>query len=95
MSMPSPKPQPPPGQLPDILLATEVADYLRVSYSTVIKMTHAGDLPAIRVGREFRYLRAELDRLLRQPAAPRRHPDTDRDGGNQAGAGTGTGDGAA
>jgi excisionase family DNA binding protein len=93
MSMPSPKPQHPPGQLPDILLATEVADYLRVSYSTVIKMTHAGDLPAIRVGREFRYLRAELDRLLRQPAA-RRHPDTDPDDA-QTGAGTGTGDDAA
>jgi hypothetical protein len=56
-------------------------------------MTHAGDLPAIRVGREFRYLRAELDRLLRQPAA-RRHPDTDPDDA-QTGAGTGTGDDAA
>jgi excisionase family DNA binding protein len=89
MSMPSPKPQPPPGQLPDILLATEVADYLRVSYSTVIKMTHAGDLPAIRVGREFRYLRSELDRLLRQPAAPRRHHDTDH--ADEAGAETGDG----
>jgi excisionase family DNA binding protein len=87
MSMPSPKPQPTAGEPPDILLATEVADYLRVSYSTVIKMTHAGDLPAIRVGREFRYLRSELDRLLRQPAAPRRHPADE--------AGAGTGDGAA
>jgi excisionase family DNA binding protein len=93
--MPSPKPQPPPptwDQLPDILLATEIADYLRVSYSTVIKMTHAGDLPAIRVGREFRYLRSELERLLRQPAAPRRRVGGDT---GHEDTGTGTGDGAA
>ncbi len=49
--------------------AIEVADYLRISYATVIKMTKAGDIPALSVGREFRYLRTEIDKLLRQPAS--------------------------
>lgn len=52
----------------DVMLATEVARYLRVSYATVLRMTKAGELPAIRVGREFRYLRSEIVQLMRQPA---------------------------
>ncbi|HWM04800.1 MAG TPA: helix-turn-helix domain-containing protein [Actinophytocola sp.] len=55
---------------PDVMLATEVAEYLRVSYATVLRMTKAGELPAIRVGREFRYLRSEIDKMMRQPARP-------------------------
>ncbi len=55
---------------PDVMLATEVARYLRVSYATVLRMTKAGELHAIRVGREFRYLRSEIDRMMRQPARP-------------------------
>lgn len=55
---------------PEVLKAQEVADYLRVSYLTVLRMTHAGQLNAIRVGREFRYLRDELDAQLRSPAGP-------------------------
>jgi excisionase family DNA binding protein len=54
---------------PEVMLASEVADYLRISYATVIKMTKAGDIPALSVGREFRYLRTEIDKLLRQPAS--------------------------
>jgi excisionase family DNA binding protein len=61
---------------PDVMLATEVARYLRVSYATVLRMTKGGELPAIRVGREFRYLRSEIDKMMRQPARP---GDEDRD----------------
>lgn len=52
-------------EFPEILKAREVAAYLRVSYVTVLRMTRAGDLPAIRVGREFRYLRSEIEQLMR------------------------------
>jgi excisionase family DNA binding protein len=62
---------------PDVLLATEVAEYLRVSYATVLRMTKAGELPAIRVGREFRYLRTEIDKMMRQPARPGTNDDHD------------------
>jgi excisionase family DNA binding protein len=64
---------------PEVMLASEVADYLRISYATVIKMTKAGDIPALSVGREFRYLRTEIDKLLRQPASRTRPTDSQAD----------------
>ena len=45
-------------------------DDLLISYATVLRMTKAGDLHAIRVGREFRYLRSEIEAMMRQPARP-------------------------
>jgi excisionase family DNA binding protein len=75
---------------PEVMLASEVADYLRVSYATVIKMTKAGDIPALSIGREFRYLRAEIDKLLRQPArTSRTSPRTHDESGEDADAATG------
>jgi excisionase family DNA binding protein len=75
---------------PEVMLASEVADYLRVSYATVIKMTKAGDIPALAIGREFRYLRAEIDKLLRQPArSSRTSPRTHDESGEDADAATG------
>jgi len=71
---------------PEVMLASEVADYLRVSYATVIKMTKAGDIPALAIGREFRYLRSEIDKLLRQPARPSRtNPQAAEEPGHPSG----------
>jgi excisionase family DNA binding protein len=39
---------------PKLLTAIEVATILRVSKQTVYRLVHAGDLAAIRVGRDFR-----------------------------------------
>ncbi|MFN8097626.1 MAG: helix-turn-helix domain-containing protein [Dermatophilaceae bacterium] len=36
------------------LTVAEVAAIMRVSKMTVYRMVHAGDLPAVRVGRSFR-----------------------------------------
>jgi excisionase family DNA binding protein len=36
------------------LTVAEVAAMMRVSKMTVYRMVHAGDLPAVRVGRSFR-----------------------------------------
>jgi excisionase family DNA binding protein len=74
------------GPWPEVMLASEVAEYLRISYATVLRMTKAGDLHAIRVGREFRYLRSEIDRLMRQPAKP---PSDDSAGDEPEAAATG------
>jgi excisionase family DNA binding protein len=42
--------------LPDVsfLTVAEVAAMMRVSKMTVYRLVHAGDLPAVRVGRSFR-----------------------------------------
>lgn len=74
------RPDPPeqPLHWPEVMTAQEVAAYLRISYLTVLRMTHGGHLNAIRVGREFRYLRSEIDRLMRQPAPPATGDDAQR-----------------
>lgn len=49
---------------PDVLTAAEVAAMLRVSSMTVYRLIQAGELPALRVGRSYRILRADVDRYL-------------------------------
>lgn len=55
------------GRLAEVrfLTVAEVADLMRVSKMTVYRLVHAGDLPAVRVGRSFRVPEAEVHRYLR------------------------------
>ena len=41
-------------QAPRFVTVAEVADLMRVSKMTVYRMIHAGDIPAVRVGKSFR-----------------------------------------
>ncbi|MDA8218931.1 MAG: helix-turn-helix domain-containing protein [Chloroflexota bacterium] len=45
----------------EIMTLEEVADYLRVHYTTVRRWCHGGELPALRVGRTYRIRKADLD----------------------------------
>jgi excisionase family DNA binding protein len=47
------------------LTVAEVATIMRVSKMTVYRMVHAGELPAIRVGRSFRVPEDEVHAYLR------------------------------
>lgn len=47
-----------------LLTAAEVADLLRVSTMTIYRLIRSGELPAVRVGRNYRVRRAELDAYL-------------------------------
>ena len=47
------------------LTVAEVAAIMRVSKMTVYRMVHAGELPAIRVGRSFRVPQDQVDIYLR------------------------------
>ncbi len=49
-----------------LLTVAEVADLLRVSTMTVYRLIRSGDLPAVRVGRNYRVRRADLDEYLEQ-----------------------------
>jgi excisionase family DNA binding protein len=51
---------------PRFMTVAEVAEVTRVSRMTVYRMVHAGDLPAVRVGRSFRVPEAAVKRLLEQ-----------------------------
>ena len=53
-------------QLSDLLTVKEVAEILRVSQPTVLRMIEDGELPAIRVRNQWRIRRAELDAYLQR-----------------------------
>ena len=50
----------------DLLTPTEVIAYLRVDVRTVYRLMRTGDLPAMRVGRQWRVRRTDLDSWLRR-----------------------------
>lgn len=49
---------------PRFMTVAEVAEVTRVSRMTVYRMVHAGELPAVRVGRSFRVPEAAVQQLL-------------------------------
>lgn len=51
---------------PDILNVDEVSDILRVSTQTIYNMIKDGRLPAFKAGREWRFSRNELDKLMKK-----------------------------
>jgi excisionase family DNA binding protein len=53
-----------PGMDDRLLTANEVADQLRVSTMTVYRLIRRGELPAVRVGRNYRVRAVELEAYL-------------------------------
>jgi excisionase family DNA binding protein len=44
----------------EVLTADEAAALLKVSKKTVLRQARVGDLPAVKVGRSWRFLRSQL-----------------------------------
>ena len=73
------------------LTTEEVLEYLQVNLRTVYRLIKAGKIPAVRVGRQWRFRKRDIDAWLesqrprgvrppsaapaRTPAPPRRRPD--------------------
>lgn len=53
----------------ELLTANELARYLKISPRTVLRRARNGDLPAIRVGRRFRFNKKQVDRWLSERTA--------------------------
>ncbi|MFD1506454.1 helix-turn-helix domain-containing protein [Georgenia yuyongxinii] len=51
---------------PRFLTVAEVAELMRVSKMTVYRMVHAGELPAVRMGRSFRVPQAAVENLINE-----------------------------
>jgi len=49
-----------------LMTIKEVADYLRLSKVTVYKMTRQGKIPALKIGKQWRYNKAEIDSWVKQ-----------------------------
>jgi excisionase family DNA binding protein len=51
----------------DLMTPEEVAIYLRLDEQTTYRLLRAGTLPGVKIGRQWRIWRANLDTLLRAP----------------------------
>lgn len=49
---------------PDVLTLEEASEYLQVSTRTLGDLAREGKLPGAKIGREWRFLRADLDRMI-------------------------------
>lgn len=53
-------------QVPRFVTVAEVANVMRVSKMTVYRMIHAGDIPAVRVGKSFRVPQQAVQQIMSQ-----------------------------
>lgn len=53
----------------NLLTTVEVAELLRVHRQTIIRWAQDGTIPAIRVGRDWRFRRSDVEQLL-TPVTP-------------------------
>ena len=69
-----------PGRDPDVLTTAELATKLGLSPQTVRRMANAGQIPALKTGKDFRYSWEAVREVLRQPhhqpGGPANDPDT-------------------
>jgi excisionase family DNA binding protein len=57
----------------EVLTVAEVAAFLRVNRSTIYKLIRRGELPAFKVGSDWRFNRAQIEELFKVRA-----PDAER-----------------
>ena len=58
----------------DILNIKEVSDYLKIPVSTVYKLAQDGKVPAVKVGKHWRFLKRDLELLFAQKRDDCRQP---------------------
>jgi excisionase family DNA binding protein len=58
----------------ELMTIKQTAAFLRVSMGTVRNMVQRGDLPALRVGKQIRFVREDLEHWVRRQVAPRTQP---------------------
>lgn len=51
----------------EVFTTTEAMKYLKVSRKTLLKLVHQGSIPARKVGKDFRYLKSQLNAFLKGP----------------------------
>jgi excisionase family DNA binding protein len=49
----------------EVLTANEAVIYLKITKPTLLKLIHENKIPAQKVGRQYRILKAELEKYLR------------------------------
>jgi excisionase family DNA binding protein len=49
----------------DIMTSREVMAYLKISKPTLYRMIQDGDLKAVKIGKNYRFLKQDIENLLR------------------------------
>jgi len=62
---------------PRLLTTEEAAKYLRVSRATILRWCRARQLPAVRIGRQWRIDMEQLEELVTGEVAWASRPDTE------------------
>jgi excisionase family DNA binding protein len=52
----------------EIMTTKEVAEYLRLTEATIYKLAQAGEVPALKLGRTWRFKRELIDEWFRREA---------------------------
>ena len=53
------------GMLDDLMTTKELAEYLQLDRMTIYKLLKSGDIPANRVGHQWRFFRSDIDAWIR------------------------------
>lgn len=54
----------------EILNIKEVADYLKIPVSTIYKLIQDGKIPAVKLGKHWRFMKKDIDCLFIQTGRP-------------------------
>ena len=49
----------------EIFTMGELSDYLKISVHTLYKLSQNGDIPGRKIGKQWRYIKKEIDKWLR------------------------------
>lgn len=55
----------------EIMTTEEVAQYLRLAEATIYKLAQAGEIPAVKMGRAWRFKRGLIDEWIRDESMQR------------------------
>jgi excisionase family DNA binding protein len=53
----------------EIMTVQELAQYLRLAEATIYRLAQAGEIPAVKVGRTWRFKKALIDEWFRKQAS--------------------------
>ncbi len=56
----------------EVLTTKEAVEYLKISKKTIYKLIEEGRIKTTKAGRDYRFLKSELDRFLRGETEPLR-----------------------
>jgi two-component system response regulator (stage 0 sporulation protein F) len=54
-----------------LLTPQELAKYLKLNHTTIIRKAHKGEIPAIKIGKQFRFDKNQIDKWLTQQTVGR------------------------